>query len=306
MFYDAELSFFQALLKNLNLNPVVASPATYDVSNIDRGLRNFLGLKSEYNLINDFIVNKMKGNTIYKIKDSFSCNYIFLLLPYTELPSLLIIGPYTTAPITKHSLMQLTEKYTIPAQIFSTIEAFFASIPYVQNDTLLMVALNTFGEKIWGNTKNFTSQILEFERAPQSLHAIEPDLSESTSLAMNMQALENRYSYENQLLHAVAQGLTHKAEHMISNLSNHYMEQRSSDPIRNMQNYSIIMNTLLRKAAEQGMVHPFYIDRLSSEFARKIEATTTLEGVGKLQRDMIHKYCLLVKNHSMKGYSLLV
>ena len=66
------------------------------------------------------------------------------------------------------------------------------------------------------------------------------------------------------------------------------------------------MNTLLRKGAEQGSVHPIHIDNLSSRFARKIEQITTPEGGTALQKEMIHKYCLLVKNHSMKGFSLLV
>ena len=32
------------------------------------------------------------------------------------------------------------------------------------------------------------------------------------------------------------------------------------------------MNTLLRKAAESGGVHPLYIDRISSDFAKRIES----------------------------------
>ncbi len=307
MFYDAELSFLQAILKNLHLNPIIISPASYDMPNIDQGLRALLGLTDEYRIMNDFIHNKIKGNTIYKAKDSFFCNYIFLQLPYAESPSILLLGPYTTTEITKHSLMQLTEKYTIPAQIFSVMEKYFLSIPYVPSDTLIMVLLNTFGEKIWGNTKNFTSELYEFDYTPQTLQlSLDADYADSADLALNMKLLEERYRMENQFLQAISQGLTHKAEQVLTNMSSQGMEQRASDPVRNLQNYSIIMNTLLRKAAENGMVHPLYIDRLSSDFGRKIEAATTQDAVNKLQRDMIHKYCLLVKNHSMKGYSLLV
>ena len=307
MFYDAELSFLQAILKNFQLNPIIISPHTYDMTNIDKGLRSLLGLKEEYRVMNEFIHNKIKGNTIYKAKDSFFCNYIFLLLPYTESSGILLLGPYTTTEITKHSLMQLTEKYTIPAQIFSTMEKYFLSVPYIPGDSLLMVLLNTFGEKIWGNTKNFTSELYEFNHIPQTLHfPLNTDYTDSADLALDMQVLEQRYHLENQFLQAISQGLTHKAEQILTNMSAQGMEQRASDPVRNLQNYSIIMNTLLRKAAENGMVHPLYIDRLSSDFGRKIEAATTKDAVNKLQRDMIHKYCLLVKNHSMRGYSLLV
>ena len=66
------------------------------------------------------------------------------------------------------------------------------------------------------------------------------------------------------------------------------------------------MNTLLRKAAENGSVHPIHIDRVSSDFAKKIELQTSEKGVSTLIKEMARKYTLLVKNHSMQGYSTLV
>lgn len=92
----------------------------------------------------------------------------------------------------------------------------------------------------------------------------------------------------------------------INNVSSAHMEQRTPDTLRNLKNYTIVMNTLLRKAAEAGSVHPYHIDRMSSDYARKIELCTTMEACMKLQKEMVRKYCLLVKNHSMKNYSLLV
>lgn len=73
-----------------------------------------------------------------------------------------------------------------------------------------------------------------------------------------------------------------------------------------MKNYTIILNTLLRKAAEAGAVHPLHIDSLSARFARKIELAASTKAIDALQKEMVHKYCLLVKNHSLKGYSLLI
>ena len=118
-------------------------------------------------------------------------------------------------------------------------------------------------------------------------------------------ALEERYIIENQFLKAVSQGLYLKAEQIIKDLATMSFEQRTTDSLRNLQNYCIILNTLLRKAAESGAVHPLHIDRISSDFAKKIEAVTSLESGAKLQQEMTRKYCLLVRNHSMKGYSLL-
>ena len=123
---------------------------------------------------------------------------------------------------------------------------------------------------------------------------------------LSIQVLENRYAIENKLMQAVSQGQPNKADSILSSLSLSALEERTPDLLRNLKNYSIILNTLLRKAAEAGSGHPLHIDKLSAEFARKIELLNSKESVFKLQRDMIHKYCLLVKNHSMKSYSLLV
>ncbi len=307
MFYDSELKFFQSLLKNFYLYPILISPESADFSQNDHGLRKLLGLGADYDRVRKFLTKEIKPNTIYRIRDTFHCNYIFLLLPDTEALTVLMIGPYTTVEITKQSLMQITEKYTIPAQLFSTIEKYFYTIPYLPNESILVVALNTLGEKMWGSMNHFVSETYDLDSADMILPVSLPiDPSANTEPHISMQAIEKRYAVENQLLQAVSQGLHHKVELLINHLSTQQMEQRSTNPLRNFQNYCIVMNTLLRKAAENGLVHPFYIDHISSDFARKIEAVTTLESGQKLQRDMLHKYCLLVKNHSMKGYSLLI
>ena len=66
------------------------------------------------------------------------------------------------------------------------------------------------------------------------------------------------------------------------------------------------MNTLLRKAAEAGGVHPVYLDKLSSEFALKIEMLPSVSENSALMREMFSSYCRLVRKHSMKSFSLVV
>jgi len=62
----------------------------------------------------------------------------------------------------------------------------------------------------------------------------------------------------------------------------------------------------MRKAVEKGGVHPIHIDRLSSEFAKRIENAAKLDEFGDLWQDMGKKYCLLVKSHTTTNYSQLV
>ena len=66
------------------------------------------------------------------------------------------------------------------------------------------------------------------------------------------------------------------------------------------------MNTLLRKAAERGGVHPIYLDAISSEYAFKIEQIRQGKHVRSLMNEMVRSYCKLVRKNSVGNYSPLV
>lgn len=126
------------------------------------------------------------------------------------------------------------------------------------------------------------------------------DLRISTSI------LEQRYKLENQLIQAVSNGKLHKAEKYFSLLSSTEFETHFENSVNNLKNYSIILNTILRKAAESASVHPLHINEISTQFALKIETTSSQAGFNFLLKEMIRKYTLLVKNHSLKGYSMYI
>ena len=122
-----------------------------------------------------------------------------------------------------------------------------------------------------------------------------------------VQFLERRYAVENELIDAVSKGLSHKAEMFFTNVKpENALESRLTDSLRNTKNYMIILNTLLRKAAEQGKVHPYHIDVVSSDFALRIEAIQNANECEDLLKYMVKKYCRLVNKHSQRNYSLLI
>lgn len=119
---------------------------------------------------------------------------------------------------------------------------------------------------------------------------------------MNRKALEERYEFENRCAQAVSQGNVSVIDQLCSYGNTINFIPRQQNSLRDYKNYMIIINTILRKAAEQSAVHPVYLDRLSGKFAKKIEALTAVPS-HTLEREMLHKYCLLVRNYSLKGYS---
>lgn len=115
--------------------------------------------------------------------------------------------------------------------------------------------------------------------------------------------LEQRYACENALMQAVSEGQNRKVEQLWEKLSDVSMEQRVKEPVRNMKNNCIIMNTLLRKAAEKGGVHPLYLDKISSDVARRIERARGVREIQKLMVMMPMEYCSLVRKHAIHCYS---
>ncbi len=255
----------------------------------------------------DFI-GELLPQTLYKTTNRFSLCYNYLSLTADNItPSILLIGPYLSSPLSSTDILEIAEKNGFGPQVLKYITEFYAGIPVLPPGDHLFIFLNTFCEHLWDTpgfsvvdlTESYDSQLI-----PISLDNDKRD--DFDSALMNMKLMEKRYSFENELMEAVAGGQIHKETQLFSSLSDHHFEKRIADPVRNAKNYAIIMNTLLRKAAEKGGVHPMYLDRMSSDFAAKIETMAVLSDNFELMLDMFRSYCKLVRKYSMQGLSPIV
>ena len=314
MIYEKELNFFRKILKNYRIHSCLISANDKSYRKADRGLRDYLGMQEDYDQLFCTPHETIKENAIYKITDSFYCNYIFIILPKEEfistdaIPTVTFVaGPYIDIDLNQKMIMEMAEKNSIPHHIISQIQKYYTSVPvYTDKDTILSL-FNSLGEALWGSTDNFTFQSINMVQRNQYFPKIVKNLNAKTDDALlAMQMLERRYEGEKKMIQAVSQGMTHQAEQILAKSSALMLEMRVSDPVRNIKNYSIIVNTLLRKAAEQGGVHPLYIDGVSTDFAKRIERIKSVEEGINMHHEMIDKYCHLVKKHSMKNYSPLV
>jgi len=295
--YQRELSFFRRLMANYNLQ-TVQFPIS-QIPEVDLGLRRLLGLVPP----SASVFSHFKENTIYHATDAFDCSYTCLLLPGGK--EVLLLGPYLLHEKKDTDVMTLMEKHQLPTSLFKTLRDYYNTLPMAGSDRLTLVAISTLGEVLWGDMQAFTMEAVNNWEKPDLLYMVpRPDDSEREELDIRL--IEQRYEGERELLNAVAHGMHHQAQMIISSWRSDMMEQRAADPVRNLRNYAIVLNTLLRKAVEQGNVHPLHIDRLSSAMAKKIENFQTMADGAELLQSMVHKYCLLVKNHSMQHFSKLV
>ena len=71
-------------------------------------------------------------------------------------------------------------------------------------------------------------------------------------------SIEQRYQGEQNLMEAISRGDYAAAKECLNQMDSYGLEQRLADTIRDKKNYLIIFNTLCRKAAQYGRVHPVY------------------------------------------------
>ena len=302
MFYDNELLMLQKMLKKSHLQTRLINPN--ERSNEIFSYNPWRVFSKDITFYDVF--PNMRKNTVYRVTDAFLCCYIFLLLPFCDEEKVLLIGPYNNVDLTHERVLEQGEKLKISPKMFKQLELFYASIPVIKEEKHIFSMVNTFAEYIFSGEENFENVDIEHSEMIDALATDKTELKAPQNDMFNIEAMEKRYDYENELMKAVSEGNTHKAEMMIMSFSSLSFEDRVTDKLRNIKNYCIVTNTLLRKAAQNGGVHPIYLDSVSSDFARKIENLRSVSAALEFMPYIVKTYCRLVKKHSVGQYSGLV
>lgn len=120
--------------------------------------------------------------------------------------------------------------------------------------------------------------------------------------------IEVVYELEKDIMHAVEQGDKLKLKEIVSETSHmlDFSERFPNHPVRATKNMLIVLNTVLRIAAERGKVHPFFLHHISEKFSKQIERSDSINSLNLLIETMHDEYCDLVRNRAISGYSPLV
>ncbi len=303
MFQENEFEFFRETLQKCGLSVTVLSPFDTFLNNVDeKDLPFFEKIFSRKITLEDML-GTVKPNTLYKFKDSFSLLYNAFLLPKSTGRRVAIIGPFLQEKLTETRILELCELNGFEPRYKKMVNEFCGTLPVLSQYSPIYVFLDSFCERMWGGKYTVADIVSDtsFEQSPLS----ETSGRELDEIFLDTKTMERRYAFENEILEAVTMGSETKLNKLFTAFNEAFFEKRVADPVRNAKNYSIIMNTLLRKAAERGGVHPIYIDKLSSEFANKIELFASIEQGNELMTEMFKSYCRLVRKQS-SSYSPLV
>lgn len=135
--------------------------------------------------------------------------------------------------------------------------------------------------------------------------ATDPSLlpSEGNYILNRLQTVEQWYAFENELMETVTRGQLEKAATLSKAFTQVSFPAQAEDLLQNMKNYALITNTLLRKAAQNGGVHPTLLDKVSSGFAKDIELLAGETAARSLMGQMALAYCRLVRKNTATSYS---
>jgi AraC-like DNA-binding protein len=243
--------------------------------------------------------------TLYNVTDPFGLSYLYMLLPENNGETVLVIGPFATEIKTTQALLEIEERLGIPPKLHKLFFDYITSVPVLPSPQYLLVTVEAFAEKIWSSPITILDKNRENETPVSPINTPGTgDMPDNTLIDMSI--MERRYQFENEMMQAVSSGQISKADLILGSFSDETFEKRLPDSLRNFKNYCIIMNTLLRKAAEKGGVHPMYLDSLSSSFAVRIEALTSHTDHFEFMLEMFRAYCRLVRKHTMQGFSPIV
>ena len=150
MNYDTALTFLKNIGRKLHLQITLLTPGEERDFPVDLGLRGFLGLDDRYDkLFRDTII-QLEDNILYRLTDEFFCSYLFLILPDTPRHTALIAGPYITFEASHEKIVAEAERCGVPPWLYRRLENYFASIPVIQDPSVLLNVFTAFGETIWG------------------------------------------------------------------------------------------------------------------------------------------------------------
>lgn len=305
MVSSASFKLLKSSLQKFRIKTQVFSDSEIDyVLNAPQKLDDF----DEKALLRAFIskVWQIKEKTIYKLTDSFKISCVcFGVTNKRGVRSTVVIGPFCHEHLSNERILELSEKNGLSPNQSRLLKQICAFLPVLNKDSHLFYALESYCEEVW-KTADYSIEEIDSSTLKQGAEPVFFGQTEKEISMAEIHFLEDLYSYENKLIDAVSQGQLNLVAQYTALFSSTAFKQRQPDLLRDMKNYCIISNTLMRKAAEKGGVHPFFIDKLSTAFALRIERLISTNECILMLKQIAYDYCKAVCEHKTEKYSPIV
>lgn len=295
-------NFIQEIFSSNDIPVHIVTLPSDDWAWMDLGLRSQILCFQNYSERADRWLRSFQPNTLYHLTDIFQCSYSAMRRPDHD--SYVLIGPLLFEKIQDQRFEQLFAQLKLPETFRESLRSYYYNVKFIPYQSLYdnfmtLVANHLFGEGQYkiihddaGMLDAWYNEYKNYLRIPD-----QPFL--------NLQYIEERYQVESQIIHATIKGNETQAVEAVTKIQQLMMPRRLSNELRDNKDYCITLNTLLRKAAEQGGVHPIHIDSVSNGHIQQIEQLTSVDQCLLFRRKMTCTYCRLVQTCNLQDYSLL-
>lgn len=249
-------------------------------------------------------LKQCETSKITSIITPFHTQYYILCIS-KEQDEHLMVGPFVENPITDNLVYPIINNLQLNLDYAAKLKLYYQSVPSIDTSSVFEI-LFTINEYVTKNQLHPSVNTIDLSIIPKQDSSYDLFAENMNRISM-YKKLEYRYAGEDKLLSYITHGDVILAQSQFENLPLYSSEIiRTKDTVRNIKNLLLSTNTLFRKAAHVGGVHPIYIDELSSKWAMKIEQTLSLEALNNMPLQMIRSYCLLTKEHSLSQYSPII
>lgn len=301
---NTAIDFVYQFLKINHIPVRFIQPPCDNLTWLDMGLRESIlhsDVSSSTDELNHWLATLQK-NKIYHTTDDFQCNYTLIRLPDSD--EMLVCGPVLFEEIRAARLTQICDKLNVPEELRDQIRDYYYRVVFIPAQTLYLSVFTILGNQLFGEN-NYEAIYSDFGSMKELFQSYEYYYRVPDKPFLSIQMIEERYELENATLNAVANGNESKALETCARWTTHQLPQRLANELRDSKDYMITLNTLLRKTVEQAGVHPIHIDSVSNRNIQMIEQLSSIEQCQSFRSKMIRTYCLLVRKHNLKNYSLL-
>lgn len=269
---------------------------------LDLGLRSYiLGIRNTVDFFNDAF-EKLKPKKIYFTTDQFLCTFVFLLLPDEK--TVLHCGPVLFEKIQDERFEEVFQTLNLPDTYHDGLESYYKQLCYHASYPMFESLFLELGKILYGSACEIVHSSADFFDHWNA--AYENCLRDTEHPFSNIDIIEKRYESENALISAVASGRETRAMELAAQFGTRFLPRRTTNNLRDVKDYTITLNTLLRKAAEKAGVHPIHIDSYSNCNIVMLEKLNSVEQCMVAQRKIVLGYCQIVKEHQHKVHSPLI
>ena len=271
-------------------------PPFEGLEEFDYGLRRSLDPQFDWQEFGQLLLESTPENTLLFVEGTFELHFALFRIPDEE-DTVFLVGPWTIGPRSEKA-RKWVKRYLGEAGE-AAVQEFYNGVKILEATDLysairVVVEMMLPGKEV---DVRELKEFLPFQFHPDTRYFSEPEFQKEIPVAM----LEQRYESENRILEAVSRGDDEAAIEAMHQHSRFTYGGRFEGTLYQQKNKMIVFNTLLRKAIEPSKVHPYYIDAISSKYARIIEDADDIPN--EMMWQMVRDYCAYVRRYSLKEYS---